>query len=184
MSDNLTTSSAKRTRAADRLYGDLLLVLAAAALVAPLFVEATLAWELALVGASGIWWVFLDRTPRGLAAAIGWTLLTLGLGLHLAFHIGFDILPLDATLCVAFILLGVAELWLGFVRYRTRPVARIVLFLGAVSAVAFGVSVPLLWPDLPTWAASVTLSVMFGALGSALLIGSRADQPTQPGTAT
>ena len=172
MPDSPTTLSARRTRAADRLYGDLLLLLAAIALIAPLFVEATLAWELVLGGASGVWWVFFDRTPRGLAAAIGWTLLTLGLGLHLAFHVGFDILPLDATLCAAFILLGAAELWLGFARYRTRPIARIALIVGAASAVAFGVSVPLLWPNLPPWAASTALSVMFATLGAALLIGS------------
>ena len=172
MSDN-ATPSVKRTRAADRLYGDLLLLLAAIALTAPLFVQATLAWELVLVGACGVWWVFLDRTPRGLAAAIGWTLLTLGLGLHLAFHVGFDILPLDATLCVAFCLLGAAELWLGLVRYRTRPLARVALILGAASALAFGIAVPLLWPDLPNWAASAALSVMFGSLGAALLLGAR-----------
>src|SRR5579872_1404355 len=169
MSDNPTAAAARRTRTADRIYGDLLLLLAAVALIAPLFVEATLAWELILGGVSGIWWVFLDRTPRGLAAAIGWTLLTLGLGLHLAFHVGFDILPLDATLCAAFILLGAAELWLGFARFRTRPVARAALVLGAASAVAFGVSVPLLWPNLPPWAASAALSAMFGTLGAALL---------------
>jgi hypothetical protein len=180
-----STASAKRTRAADRLYGDLLLLLAVIALTAPLFVEATLAWELVLVGACGVWWVFLDRTARGLAAAIGWALLTLGLGLHLAFHVGLGILPLDATLCVAFILLGAAELWLGLARYRTRPFARVALIVGAASALAFGVSVPLLWPDLPPWAASVAVSLMFGTLGAALLIGARRSpgQPRQKGSA-
>ncbi len=173
MSDSTAGPPANTIRVADRLYGDLLLVLAAIALIAPLFAEATLAWELVLGGGSGIWWVFFDRTPRGLVAAIGWTLLTLGLGLHLAFHVGFDVIPLDATLCAGFILLGAAELWLGFARYRTRRLARVVLILGAATAVAFGVSVPLLWPELPPWAASATLSVTFGTLGAALLIGAR-----------
>ena len=165
--------SADMMRVADRLYGDLLLVLAGIALIAPLFAEATLAWELVLGGGSGAWWVFIDRTPRGLIAAIGWTLLALGLGLHLAFHVGFEVVPLDAALCAGFILLGAAELWLGLARYRTRPIARILLVLGAATAVAFGVSVPLLWPELPPWAASATLAVTFGTLGAGLLIGAR-----------
>jgi len=158
-------------RGADRLYGDLLLVLAVISAVAPLFEGATLAWALLVAGLAGLWWIALDRSMHGFLAAGGWTLVSLGLGLHLAFQIGLDVLPLQLTLAAGFVLLGVSELLLGVERYRGRPIARLVLVIGAAVAIAFGVSVPLLWPDLPPWGVSTVVAVMMASFGIALLVG-------------
>ena len=169
----LKLSERMLARGADRLYGDLLLVLAAVSAIAPLFEGATLAWALFAAGLAGLWWIALDRSMHGFLAAVGWTLVSLGLGLHLAFHIGLDALPLQATLAVGFVLLGIAELVLGIERYRGRPIARFVLIVGAAAAIAFGVSVPLLWPDIPPWGVSTTVAVMMASFGLSLLLGAR-----------
>ena len=175
------TPATRLARGADRLYGDLLLLLAAVSLTAPFFATATLAWALLLAGLAGIWWLALDRTPHGMIAAAGWTLVTLALGLHLAFHVGLDVLPLDLTLCVGFVLLGAAELLLALARYRQRRVARLILIIGAAAAVAFGLAVPFYLPDMPDWAPGVTLALMFGAVGAALLVGARTGGGGKPG---
>jgi hypothetical protein len=172
MTEDSETSSLRRARGADRLYGELLILLAAISAAAPFFVEATLAWTLFLAGLAGVWWVALDRTPRGLLAAGGWTLVTAGLGFHLAFHAFLGVIPLGLTLGLGFVLLGIAELSLGVERYRRRPAARLALVVGGAAAVMFGISIPLAWPDLPSWAAAATIAVMFGAFGAGLLIGS------------
>jgi hypothetical protein len=173
MSIDDATEAGKLARGADRLYGDLLLVLAAMSAIAPLFVNATLAWSLFAAGAAGVWWVVLDRSMHGLLASIGWTLVSLGLGLHLAFHIGLDVLPLEGVLGGGFILLGVAELFLGVERYRKRPMARMAMIIGAAVAMLFGVAVPFMWPNLPEWGVSTTVAVMLATFGIGLLLGSR-----------
>jgi hypothetical protein len=161
-------------RGADRLYGDLLLVLAAMSAAAPLFAGATLAWALFLSGAAGLWWILLDRSMHGLLAAVGWTLVSLGLGLHLAFHLGLGVLPIEGTLSVGFILLGLAELLLGVERYRGKPLARLALILGAGVAIAFGLAAEFILMDLPDWVISTTVAVMLAAFGLALIFGARA----------
>jgi len=176
MSNDETAAKVRIARGADRLYGDLLIVLAVASLAAPLFAAATLAWALVLAGLAGVWWLFLDRTVHGMCAAAGWTLVTLALGLHLAFHIGLDIVPLDLTLCVGFLLLGGAELLLALARYGHRRGARLILIIGAASAAAFGLAVPFYLPAMPDWAPGVTLALMFAGVGVALLLGSRGDK--------
>jgi uncharacterized membrane protein HdeD (DUF308 family) len=160
-------------RGADRLYGDLLILLAALSAAAPFFAEATLAWTLLVAGVAGVWWIALDRTMHGFLASVGWTLVSLGLGLHLAFHIGIDVLPLQGTLAAGFILLGVTELLLGVERYRRRPVARLALIVGAAVAIAFGVAVPLALPEMPDWLISTAVAVMLGTFGVGLLLGAR-----------
>ncbi|HLK25955.1 MAG TPA: hypothetical protein VKT30_14980 [Caulobacteraceae bacterium] len=160
------------TREADRLYGELLLILAILSAAAPLFVEATLAWSLLTAGIAGVWWIAVDRTPRGLLAGVAWAVIALALGLQLTFHLLIDVLPLDLALGGGFVLLGVAELWLGLERYRRRPAARIVMVVGGAVAVVFGVSAPLVWPSLPNWAGAATVALMMGGFGAGLLIGS------------
>jgi len=177
MSEDKKAAEAKIARGADRLYGDLLILLALVSLAAPLFAAATLAWALVLAGLAGIWWLALDRTMHGMIAAAGWTLVTLALGLHLAFHIGFELVPLDLTLCVGFVLLGGAELLLALARYRRRRAARLILIVGAAAAIAFGLAVPFYLLDMPDWAPGVTLALMFLGVGVALLIGSRRETP-------
>lgn len=68
MAPHKTAASTPLTREADRLYGELLIILAVLSAAAPLFVEATLAWSLLLTGVAGVWWIAIDRTPRGLLA--------------------------------------------------------------------------------------------------------------------
>jgi hypothetical protein len=171
MSKSRTLFRIGGARGADRLYGELLILLAVVSAAAPLFVEATLAWTLFLAGLAGIWWVAVDRSTRGLLAAAGWTLVTLGLGLHLAFHILLGVVPLGLTLGLGFVLLGAAELSLGAERYRRRAAARIALIAGGAAAVLFGLAVPVVWPSLPSWAGGATVAVMFATFGAGLLIG-------------
>jgi len=156
-------------READRLYGELLILLGLLALAAPFFVEATLAGSLLLAGAAGVWWIALDRSTRGLVAAAAWSLIALGLGAHLTFHILLGVIPLDLALGLGFGLLGLAELVLGEERYRGRRVARRLLVLGGAAAIAFGVAVPIVWPAVPDWAGGVTVFVMFVGMGGALV---------------
>ncbi|HXQ12270.1 MAG TPA: hypothetical protein VN805_14840 [Caulobacteraceae bacterium] len=160
------------TREVDRLYGELLLVLAVLSAAAPLFVEATLAWSLLLTGVAGVWWIAIDRTLRGLLAGLAWALIALGLGLHLTFHFLLGALPLDIALGGGFLLLGIAELWFGLERFRRRPTARLVTVAGGAVAIVFGLSVPFAWPNLPSWAGAATVSLMLAGLGGGLLIGS------------
>jgi uncharacterized membrane protein HdeD (DUF308 family) len=164
-------ASTPLTREIDRLYGELLVILAVLSAAAPLFVEATLAWSLLLTGVAGVWWIAIDRTMRGLCAAVAWALIALGLGLHLAFHIFLGVFPLGLALGGGFVLLGIAELWFGLERHRRRPTARLVTVAGGAAAIAFGLSVPFMWPDLPSWAGAATVSLMLGGLGAGLLIG-------------
>jgi hypothetical protein len=175
-------SSIGLARGVDRLYGELLILLAVISVAAPLFVEATLAWTLFLAGLAGLWWIALDRTTRGLAAAAGWTLITLGLGFHLAFHAFLGVLPLGLTLGLGFVLLGIAELSLGAERYSRRPAARIALIAGGAIAVVFGLAVPVVWPDLPSWAGGATVATMFATFGAGLLIGAGRGSPGQRGS--
>jgi uncharacterized membrane protein HdeD (DUF308 family) len=180
MAPHKTAASTPLTREADRLYGELLVVLAVLSAAAPLFVEATLAWSLLLTGVAGLWWIAVDRTPRGLLAGAAWALIALGLGLHLTFHILLGAFPLDIALGGGFLLLGITELWFGLERYRRRPAARLVTVAGGAVAIVFGLSVPFVWPDLPAWAGAATVSLTLGGLGAGLLIGGarRRKQPT------
>ena len=158
-------------REVDRLYGELLVILAVLSAAAPLFVEATLAWSLLLAGIAGVWWIAIDRTPRGLIAGAAWALIALGLGAHLTFHILLGALPLDIALGGGFLLLGIAELWLGLERYRRRPAARLVTVAGGAVAIVFGLSVPFVWPNLPAWAGALVVALTLGEFGAGLLIG-------------
>ncbi len=167
----LKTAPSALTREADRLYGELLLMLAVLSAAAPLFVEATLAWSLLTAGVAGVWWIAIDRTPRGLLAGAAWALIALVLGLQLTFHLGLDLLPLDLALGGGFLLLGVAELWLGLERYSRRPAARLATLAGGAVAAAFGLACPLIWPSLPSWAGAATVALMLGGFGAGLLIG-------------
>jgi hypothetical protein len=171
VSDTRKISPTRLARGADRLYGELLIVLAVFSAAAPLFVEATLAWSLLLGGLAGLWWIALDRTPRGMVAAAGWAFITLGLGAHLTFHVGLGVLPLDVTLGLGFVLLGVAEVVLGAERYRNRPLARFALSVGGAVAVAFGIAFPFVWSGIPSWLGSTTMAVMYATFGIGLLIG-------------
>ena len=171
MAPQKTAASTPLTREADRLYGELLIILAVLSAAAPLFVEATLAWSLLLTGVAGVWWIAIDRTPHGLLAGAAWALIALGLGLHLAFHILLGAFPLDIALGGGFLLLGIAELWFGLERFRRRPTARLVTIAGGAVAIVFGLSVPFVWPNLPTWAGAATVSLMLAGLGAGLLIG-------------
>jgi len=167
-------------REVDRLYGELLVILAVLSAAAPLFVEATLAWSLLLTGIAGVWWVAVDRTPRGLIAGVAWALIALGLGAHLTFHILLGAFPLDIALGGGFLLLGVAELCLGLERYRRRPAARLVTVAGGGAAIVFGLSVPFLWPNLPAWAGAGAVALMLGGFGAGLLIsGARRRGPIE-----
>jgi uncharacterized membrane protein HdeD (DUF308 family) len=174
-------ASTPLTREADRLYGELLVILAVLSAAAPLFVEATLAWSLLVTGVAGVWWIAIDRTPRGLLAGAAWALIALGLGLHLTFHIFLGAFPLGLVLAGGFLLLGIAELWFGLERHRRRPTARLVTLAGGAAAIAFGLSIPFMWPDLPTWAGAATVSLTLGGLGAGLLIGgARRRRPRPP----
>jgi uncharacterized membrane protein HdeD (DUF308 family) len=166
--DDVPTEPAKR---ADRFYGAFLIVLAVASATAPLFAEATLGWTLLLAGLIGLTWLMLDRTPRGRVAAISWSLIALALGLHLVFHILLDVIPLGLAIAVGFIALGVAEILFGLERYSHSNGARIAMVLGGAAAFVFGVSVPLTWPDIPSWAGGVTMGLMLVAFGVALELG-------------
>ena len=162
------TEPAKR---ADRFYGAFLILLAIASAIAPLFAEATLAWTLLLAGLIGVSWLALDRTPRGFLAAVGWSLVALGLGLHLVFHVLLGVVPLGLTLGLGFVILGAAEILFGFERYPHSRGARLALVLGGAAAIAFGVAIPLAWPEIPDWAGGLTMGLMFAAFGIALEIG-------------
>ena len=166
--DDVPTEPAKR---ADRFYGIFLILLAIASAIAPLFAEATLAWTLLLAGLIGATWLVLDRTPRGFLAAAGWSLVALGLGLHLVFHVLLGVISLGLTLGLGFIILGAAEILFGFERYPHSKAARLALVLGGAAAVAFGVALPLAWPEIPNWAGGATMGLMFAAFGIALEIG-------------
>jgi len=166
--EDVPTEPAKR---ADRFYGAFLLLLAVASVIAPLFAEATLAWTLLLAGVIGLSWLMLDRTPRGFVAAIGWSLVALGLGLHLVFHVLLGVISLGLTLGLGFIILGAAEILFGFERYPHSKGARTALVLGGAAAIAFGVSIPLIWPEIPNWAGGATMGLMFAAFGVALELG-------------
>lgn len=78
MAPHRTSASTPLTREVDRLYGELLIILAVLSAAAPLFVEATLAWSLLLTGVAGVWWIAIDRTLRGLLAGAAWALIALG----------------------------------------------------------------------------------------------------------
>lgn len=176
MSDQRNLSSKRLARGADRLYGELLIALAAFSAAAPLFVEATLAWSLLLAGLAGLWWIGLDRTPRGMVAAAGWSFITLGLGAHLTFHVALGVAPLEVTLGLGFILLGFAELMLGIERYRRRSMARLASVAGGAVAVAFGIVFPFAWPDVPAWLAAVAVAGMFATFGVSLLVGDASER--------
>jgi uncharacterized membrane protein HdeD (DUF308 family) len=161
----------RQAREADRFYGAFLIVLAAVSAAAPLFAESVLAWTLFLAGIAGVCWVALDRTPRSLLAAAGWTLVTLGLGFQLVFHDLLSLASLGLTLGLGFILLGAAEILFGFERYRRFPGARTLTVVGGAAAVAFGISAPIIWPDMPTWAGAATVAAMFATFGVSLIAG-------------
>ena len=168
----ITTRPSGLTREADRLYGELLVILAVLSLAAPLFVEATLAWSLLVAGIAGVWWIAVDRTPRGFLAGAAWAVIALALGLHLTFHFLVGEIPIYFALGGGFLLLGVAELWLGVERHHRRPLARVVTLIGGGVAVGFGVALPFVMPNLPSWASAVVVSIMLGGFGAGLLIGS------------
>lgn len=168
------SSGAQRARDADRFYGVFLIVLALVSAVAPLFIDNTLAWALFLAGLVGLSWLLLDRSPHGLIAAAGWTVLAGALGYHLAFHELMDLSGLSTILGVGFVLLGGAEIAFGLQRYRRVRPARVALLIGGAVAVVFGISTPLAWPGLPEWASSATIAAMFASFGLALLLGSSA----------
>lgn len=173
MTETASTSAARAARKADRLYGELLILLAVVSAAAPLFVADTLTWTLVLAGLAGLWWLAIDRTPRGLIAGAGWALITFGLGCQLAFHDSLSVLPLGLTLGASFLLLGVAELMLGIRRYSRRPAARLVLIAGAVVVVVFGLSLSVIGSQLPPWAGGAAIAAMFGTFGVGLLLGAR-----------
>jgi hypothetical protein len=173
MADAESSSAARHARDADRFFGAFLIILALASALAPLFVEATLAWTLFLAGLVGLSWLVMDRSPHGLAAAVGWTLLAGALGYHLAFHELMDMSRLAITLGAGFVLLGGTEILFGLQRYRRVRPARLALVTGGAIAVGFGIWAPLAWPALPEWATSATIAAMFAAFGLALLLGSR-----------
>jgi hypothetical protein len=169
-------SVAEQARAADRFYGFFLLLLALASAAAPLFVEATLAWTLFLAGLLGASWLALDRSPRGFAAAAGWSLVAFGMGCHLVFHAFLGVISLSLVLGLGFVLLGAAEILFGVERYRPGG-ARYALVVGGAIAAGFGLSVPLLWPDLPNWGGGLAMAAMFTGFGAALLIGAARGKP-------
>ena len=68
-------------------------------------------------------------------------------------------------------MLGVAEALFGLQRYSHSVGARIAMVLGGVAALAFGISIPLTWPDIPHWAGGATMGLMFAAFGVALELG-------------
>jgi hypothetical protein len=164
--------AARHARDADRFYGAFLIILAVASAIAPLFVDATLAWALFLAGLVGLSWLLLDRSPHGLIAATGWTLLAGGLGYHLAFNELMDMTSLATTLGVGFVLLGGAEIIFGLQRYRRVRPARLALMAGGAIAVGFGIWAPLVWPGVHEWATSATIAAIFASFGLALLLGS------------
>lgn len=163
-------SAAQQARAADRFYGFFLILLALASAAAPMFVEATLAWTLLLAGLVGLSWLAFDRSPRGFIAAAGWALVALGMGLHLVFHAFLGVISLGLVLGLGFVLLGAAEILFGVERYRPGA-ARLALIAGGAIAIGFGLSIPIIWPALPSWAGGDVMAVMFAGFGAALLIG-------------
>jgi hypothetical protein len=172
MADIEPSNQARHARDADRFYGAFLILLAIASAVAPLFVEQTLAWMLLLAGLVGFTWLLLDRSPHGLIAAIGWTLVAGALGYHLVFHELMDMSRLAVILGAGFITLGGAEIAFGLQRYRRVRPARMALLAGGAVAIGFGIWAPLVWPRVHEWATSATIAAMFGAFGLALLLGS------------
>lgn len=164
-------SERRKAREADRFYGAFLILLACASAAAPLFVEDILAWTLFLAGAAGVCWVALDRTPRSLLAAAGWTLVTLGLGLQLVFHDFVGMAWLGLTLGLGFVLLGAAEILFGFERYRRFPGARTLTVIGGAVAVIFGVAAPSILPSLPSWGGAAIVAAMFATFGVSLIAG-------------
>jgi uncharacterized membrane protein HdeD (DUF308 family) len=171
MSHSKTQDERRHAREADRFYGAFLIVLAAVSAAAPLFVEDVLAWTLFLAGIAGVCWVALDRTPRSLVAAAGWTLVTLGLGFQLVFHDLLSMVWLGLTLGLGFVLLGAAEIFFGFERYRRFPGARILTVVGGAVAVIFGFLAPILLPEMPIWTGAAIVSAMFATFGVSLIAG-------------
>ncbi len=166
--DDVPTEPAKR---ADRLYGALLMLLALASALAPLFAEATLGWTLLLAGLLGLTWLMLDRTSSGRLAAFGWCVVALALGAHLVFHILLGVIPLSMAIFVGFIVLGFAEALFGMARYSHSVGARIAMVMGGVAALAFAASIPMTWPNIPSWAGGAAMGLMFAAFGVALELG-------------
>jgi uncharacterized membrane protein HdeD (DUF308 family) len=158
-------------READRFYGLFLFLLAAASVVAPLFAEATLGWTLFLSGLIGGTWLWIDRTPRGYAAAVTWSLTALLLGLHLTFHLLLGFFPLGLVIGLSFLLMGVAEAVFGMTRYAHSRGARTVLGLAGAASGLFGVMTLILWPEIPVWSGGLTMGLMFAAFGAALEFG-------------
>ena len=171
MSENIDDVPSEPAKRADRLYGAFLMVLAVASAAAPMFAEATLGWTLLLAGLIGLTWLMLDRTPRGRLAAFGWSLVALALGAHLVFHMLLGVIPLDLAICGGFILLGLAEALFGMERYAHSVGARVAMVLGGLVALAFGISIPLTWPNIPNWAGGATMGLMLAAFGVALELG-------------
>lgn len=171
MTDGDAFPGGDAARSADRFYGAFLILLGAASTAAPFFAEATLAWTLLLAGVVGAAWLILDRSPQGFLAAAGWSLVAVGLGLHLGFHLLLDVVPLGLTLGLGFILLGVAEILFGLERYPHSKGARIALVIGGAGAVMFGLAAPTVWPDIPSWAGGATVGLMFATFGVALELG-------------
>jgi len=171
VSQNIEVEPTEPAKRADRYYGAVLVLLAVISAVAPLFAEATLGWTLLLAGLIGLTWLVLDRTPQGQLAAIGWCVVALALGLHLVFHILLDVIPLGLALAGGFVLLGVAEILFGLERYAHSNGAKIAMVVGGAAAIAFGGSIPVVWPAIPNWAGGVTMGVMFAAFGVALELG-------------
>jgi uncharacterized membrane protein HdeD (DUF308 family) len=158
---------------ADRLYGEVLILLGLGSAVAPLFAPSVAAWSLLLAGVVGVWWIALDRTPRGFVAGVAWVLITFGIGLHLAFHVIADAMAVGLSLGLGTILLGVAELALGIERPTLRRWGRPIMVAGGVGAIAFAIAVPIVWPDIPPWTADAAVAILFVTFGAALLIGPR-----------
>lgn len=161
----------KRALAADRFYGVFLLLLGALSALAPAFGGAMLAWGMSLAGLGGACWLLLDRSPRGLFAAVGWVVLCLGLGLQLVWHAEVSMEQLAITLAIGFVLLGAAEIVFGLARFQPHSAPRLVLVIGGAAAAAFGVALSLALPALPNWVAGAVLGLVFAGFGAGVLIG-------------
>jgi len=171
MTDENDAPPTEPAREADRYYGFLLILLALMSAVAPLFADAFLGWSLFLAGLLGATWLFLDRTPRGYAAAATWTVVAFLLGVHLTFHLLLGFFPLGLVIGLSFLLMGVAEAVFGMTRYAHSRGARTVLGLAGAASGLFGVVTLIIWPQIPAWSGGTTLGLMFLALGVALELG-------------
>jgi uncharacterized membrane protein HdeD (DUF308 family) len=171
MTDENDAPPTEPAREADRYYGFLLFLLALVSVVAPLFAEAFLGWTLFLSGLIGGTWLFLDRTPRGYAAAATWSVVAFALGLHLTFHLLLGIFPLGLVIGLSFLIMGGAEAVFGMTRYSHSRGARIALGLAGVASGLFGVTTLIIWPNIPVWSGGATLGLMFAAFGAALELG-------------